>query len=102
MLMLTVQRRCDSRAPEELSNEVDDVGQVSNDLFARQASSQVKDTRQILTAEHGPNQAVVALCILDVLLILQAQRNNLKAQGLMLTKPTLVNAYTLHTPCTQL
>ena len=62
----------DSRAPKKLGNEVYDVGQVSNGLFATQAGGQVKDARQVLTADHGANQAVVTLRILDVLLILQA------------------------------
>lgn len=85
MAMLNGQRRkSDSRAPEELSNEIDDVGQVSDDLFASQAGSQVKDASQILTANHCANQAVVALSILDVLLILQAQSR--KTKGLMMTE----------------
>lgn len=58
------------RAPDDLSNVVNAVGQLSQLLATRQAGSNVTEARQVLAEDHGANQAVVTGRVGDALLVL--------------------------------
>ena len=60
------------RAPDELSNVVNAVGQLSQLLATRQAGCNVTETCQVLAEDHGANQAVVTGRVGDALLVLDS------------------------------
>lgn len=58
------------RAPDDLRNVVNDVRNLCQLLTARQAGCNVTQACQVLTEDHGANQAVVTRRVHDALLIL--------------------------------
>lgn len=60
------------RAPDDLSNVVDAVRQLSQLLATRQAGSNVTEACQVLAEDHGADQAVVTWRVGDALLVLDS------------------------------
>lgn len=58
------------RAPDDLSNVVNAVGQLSQLLATRQACGNVTEACQVLAEDHGANQAVVTGRVGYALLVL--------------------------------
>ncbi len=66
-------KRCeDLRAPYELGNLVNEVGNFGQLLTPRQTGCNVAQACKVLAEHHGANQAVVAGCVHDALLILNS------------------------------
>lgn len=58
------------RAPDELRNLVNEVGNLCQLLTTRQAGCYVTQACQVLAEHHGANEAVVTWCVHDALLVL--------------------------------
>lgn len=60
-----------ARAPDGLGNEIDGVSQQADLIAAGDAGGNVAQAGQVLAENHGADEAVVALGVADVHLVLQ-------------------------------